>query len=877
MENTKSNFSLKNALDVNSWPYWLSFFIPAIAFFSYFAAKNFNVLTVDLGQQYLDFLAFYQKNLLMHPLRFIYTFSNGLGGSFLGTTAYYLLSPFNLLLLLFPQRYIPVGILIVITMKVGTIGLSSYYAWHRKFSISEEYILAASSAYALCGYVVANNLNLMWLDSLILLPLLINEIDHILHGEKHHLVLITFLIWVTNFYTGYMDLLFGAIYLISQLFLIKKGTRLKAFLTYFKSSVWGSFLDAFILFPTIVELLQGKSQTSVKWTFNWQFTPIKILGKLADGSYSFDEMSSGMPNIFITCMLLLLALIYFLDFKVNWKEKLVHGLVFLFMLLSLDFTPLVLIWHMGQFPVWYPGRFSFILSFYCIGLALRCLETQDKFNIWQKILSVLLAVGLVVYIVYNPQHLAFINKNDVRVTTIFVLAAAIYICLIYGYEAFSPYIMLLLVVAEMGINLVFSLNAISYQQNSNYAKFETNINQTVKFLTQKDTNLYRTEKSFSRSDDDSFSGNYYGASVFNSISNHKVAQFMTNLGYIHNSNSFANHGGTLITDSVLGIKYYIEPNYADSSVKDSQRMPYDALTHRLDLNKYSVFQGFSQLAILKNSNALPFIFTSKSTKDIKFLDNDPIENQERVLANLTNKKDATYFEDIGIPYYVYSNLKRDKNNQLFFTKQDSDKAATVVIHFTPKTNDAYYLQLPNGYDFGNAGIFVNDTFYDFGARDGQTRLVSVASGQKGKKIKITFSMNRDTLDLSGTTIWRMKDKKVANSLKSLKKPNLKLHQPNSLTIVSQKFNTKKSKRFVSTIPSSSNWLVFDNGHLLHKKEFAGAFIAFDLSKGQHKLTLIYIPWIFLFSILVSLITLFLYNLFKNKQRKNSTTELIQNN
>ena len=87
----------------NNYLYWLSFLLPACIFASYFIYRNYEILTVDLGQQYIDFLAFYKNNLFSNPLNLIFTFSSGLGNSFIGTWAYYLTSPFNFLLFIFSK------------------------------------------------------------------------------------------------------------------------------------------------------------------------------------------------------------------------------------------------------------------------------------------------------------------------------------------------------------------------------------------------------------------------------------------------------------------------------------------------------------------------------------------------------------------------------------------------------------------------------------------------------------------------------------------------------------------------------------------------------------------------------------------------------
>ena len=161
----------------NKYLYWLSFLLPTCIFASYFLYRGQEILTVDLGQQYIDFLSFYKNNLLSNPLNFIFTFSNGLGSSFIGTSAYYLNSPFNLLLLLFSNSSLPIAILLIISLKVGAIGLSSFFYFQKFFKGDNKiFALAASLAFALSGFVVSYNLNLMWLDSLILLPFLLDEI-----------------------------------------------------------------------------------------------------------------------------------------------------------------------------------------------------------------------------------------------------------------------------------------------------------------------------------------------------------------------------------------------------------------------------------------------------------------------------------------------------------------------------------------------------------------------------------------------------------------------------------------------------------------------------------------------------------------------------
>ena len=110
-----------------------AFFLPVFIMGGYFATRSMapfgkgTILTVDLGQQYVDFFAYFRRALLHHPTSFFYSFAKGLGGEMWGTNAYYLWSPLNLVLLFFPGQHIASSILLLTLLKYGCAGLSM--AW----------------------------------------------------------------------------------------------------------------------------------------------------------------------------------------------------------------------------------------------------------------------------------------------------------------------------------------------------------------------------------------------------------------------------------------------------------------------------------------------------------------------------------------------------------------------------------------------------------------------------------------------------------------------------------------------------------------------------------------------------------------------------
>ncbi|KRM40350.1 ABC superfamily ATP binding cassette transporter [Lactobacillus hamsteri DSM 5661 = JCM 6256] len=844
----------KKTLNSQQFYYWLSFLIPTIAFFAYFACNNFNILTVDLGQQYVDFFAFLRRNLFSHPLELIYSFNNGMGNSMIASNAYYLLSPFNLLIFLFSPGNIPIAILTIISIKIGACGLSGYYYW-KKQDIEPFYALAASIAYALSGYVIANHFNLMWLDSIILLPLLINAINQILNKEKNHLILVTFGLWVTNFYTGIMALFFGFLYFLSKIFFVKKGERWTIVKNYLGKSILASFLSAFVLLPTFFELLSGKANSSVNWNLSWQFNAPDQLSKLIDGAYNFHEMEAGLPNIFMTMPFLLFLIAYFLSKKIAWQNKLVNGILLLFLLLSLIFTPLVLLWHLGQFPIWYPARFSFVLIFFCLDLGIIFLKNEHGLTWPSKIILAILSLGLVCCWTFLQNNFAFITDTNLIVSSAFIVISLLFIFFIFTHHAFAGIFLYSVVVAEAIISMVLSLNNLSYQENYDFKNYLENTTLLTQNLNKKDHILFRTEKNFYRSDDDPFTSNYNGITNFNSITNAKVLNLLANLGYLHNSNSVTNNGGTPLTESLLGIKYYIEPNYDRGEFSKKKQLIFNNNIHRLDLDNYPIISDYSQLALLKNNEALPLTFLIKeNTNKTKFVQDNPVYNQELLFQRITGSKQKL-FKNIDWPDPQTHGVNAWPGSWMQYDRKKHAKQSTISFNLPIDYNGSYYLELPNGVDENLIDLFINNQQVDFVTRDGQNRLINIANNNKGRNVKISFTLKENNLNLNTANIWCLNTIKMNRILTRFNQKQPRTYQKNSLVLQTSTFKIKENKIFASSIPYSPNWFIFDHGKLVHKRLFANTFLSTKLAQGTHRLTFVYLPIAFLIGILISLISL----------------------
>jgi len=104
-----------------------SFLIPLLVMLILFAVQgiypfhtsdgtSYNILTLDLNNQYISFFS-YWKEVFKGNADFTYTFSKTLGGDMVGLSAYYLMSPLNFILLFFSTAQIPFAIIVFANLK----------------------------------------------------------------------------------------------------------------------------------------------------------------------------------------------------------------------------------------------------------------------------------------------------------------------------------------------------------------------------------------------------------------------------------------------------------------------------------------------------------------------------------------------------------------------------------------------------------------------------------------------------------------------------------------------------------------------------------------------------------------------------------------
>ncbi|MFF1340988.1 YfhO family protein [Streptomyces sp. NPDC058290] len=317
--------------------------------------RNIN----DLGNQFVPFHAHLWD--LLHGRAqggLLLNWQSGYGTSFLPDFGTYLSSPFAVLVGLFPREDIDLAVYVVTVLKMAA--AAAAMAWLlrtlRRGPWWAAGLLAAS--YALCGWsVIEASYNPMWLDGLIAFPLLCLTGEWALRGRRPAVaVLVVAVCWTANFYTAYMATLGAALVLLLRVVLTRQGVRER--LRLLVRGAGTTLLGIAVSAPVLVPLFLSSKQAYPGWTR--QFAPVSwpdVFARVLPATYSFSS-----PAIFVgTGTLLLVAALPF-HRAVPPATRLGWAGLTAAVLLSFQWTPTHLAWHVFATPNGSPYRQTFVLA-----------------------------------------------------------------------------------------------------------------------------------------------------------------------------------------------------------------------------------------------------------------------------------------------------------------------------------------------------------------------------------------------------------------------------------------------------------------------------------------------------------------------------------
>lgn len=648
-----------------------------------------SFLMFDMKRQYIDFYSFY-KSVLTGSDSFLYSFSTTLGSGMIGFSTYYLSSPTLLILALFPRDYLPIGVSLVIGVKLILASFFmdcflQYYICHDDLNLDnkDNYLSIRSLAinlgaitWSFCGFMISQSMNSMWIDVILLLPLLVICIDKVLIENRliPYILCLALMLW-DNYYISYQIMLFTVIWTLFRMWVLGVGKCFKKIGQMIISTILSICLCATTLIPTALELANSpKDITQLGLSLTGKNLPLReILSKLPTLSYDTIEARFGDPQIFCGVLFVIFTLVYLFNIRENIREKISILLMIIIMMMSLSYDFLNLIWHAGMEPSGHPYRQAYLLVFLmviCATKGLCSIALTDKRIAIAIPCALVIALAIFIYAMGVPY-------DHISTYTIYITYALLgcYTLLLCGFfvlrklniTRFSGLIVCIIVLAQLSditSNAVYTYHLESKlnQTRSEYTQIVSHSRKTVNSLKEIDGDFYRMENLTPRQQNDALQYGYNGVTHYSSAGMTYVRYFLQRLGF--NDDGLYTHYGhdnTATMDSLLGIRYVISdgsvsphPIY-DVVIEDTvsaYKNPY-SLPIAIGVNNFDT-SGISMLPGDLNSDN----FASSLPCD------DPFSLQEDLYKRISGLDNNLFVDAITEEYYDSSIEKPNKTYNL---------------------------------------------------------------------------------------------------------------------------------------------------------------------------------------------------------------------
>ena len=409
----------------------LAFLIPFLLMFFAFKVMGVSpygdkqVLVTDLWHQYYPFMVDYHSKLKAGE-SLLWSWTSGGGTNYVALFAYYLASPLNFFSVLVSGEHLREFFFILLCVKIGLAGMFYSIFLRLTFGRKDFSITAFGILYALCAFMMGYYWNIIWLDSVALLPLVMAGTFALLRHGRFKLYIISLALSIlANYYIGLFIciavVLFSVGYTIVEFMGFKK--LIKDFFKMLGCSIVAIMMTAVLTLPAYFALGHAYSSSNSfpeKFAVNIGSTPdfagvLEGICKTISNSVAFVQPTTkeGFPNVYTGVITIFLAILFLFCSRIKRRERFVCGFLLLFFLVSFVIRQLDYVWHGFHFPNMLPYRFSFLWSFVLIYMAFRVFMHID----YLKPASVIAAIcGFLVYLYIAG---IYINNENIHLTSLF--------------------------------------------------------------------------------------------------------------------------------------------------------------------------------------------------------------------------------------------------------------------------------------------------------------------------------------------------------------------------------------------------------------------------------------------------------------------------
>lgn len=825
--------------------YIVSFSIPFFTMLALFIISEIypfgdrSFLNIDMYHQYFPFLTeFFHK--LRNGDSIFYSWNAGIGSNFAALYAYYLASPLNWLCVLIPEAYLMEFMSYLVVVKIGLCGLTAGIYMSRHFKTDNMVIAFFALFYAMSGYMAAYNWNVMWLDCIVLAPLILLGLESLVTEGKYKLYCLSLGIAIlSNYYICIMICIFLVLYFLIVL-LPSAEKKLVSCLHFFTFSLLAGGIGSLFLIPEILALqLSRFSSTDFPSTLKAYFSLFDVLARHCM-DVAIETGLDHWPNIYCSVAVLILFPLYLTSKKIPAKEK-IGKLVLLFIfLVSFSYNIPTFIWHGMNYPDSLPSRQSFLyillLLTVCLDAYLHMKEaskTELAVSFSAAFVFILLAQKLVTDDAFSAQTWFL--------TGIFLVIYIILLYLLYDQVRIPLYLsclIVLVVVMEAGANTM--LTSLSTVSRPDYLEHYETYHALQSEQSARDENtFYRYEKVLRTTNNDAMLQNYPSTSMFSSTTNGLTNYFYSRYGMRTSKVFYCADGMTPLMSALLSQGYTFS----------EEELPQDGMYH--------LIKEQDGVYLYQNAYSLPLGFCIAPDETFESLLIDDRDTAFQIVAE--NKND----EILPIDRQNTLALRLGAEGELFTELYSEDNAGFSTIEVPYDTRVYAYCDTTK---HSEITAYVGEEELKTFKKLSNKYILDLGFHPAGTTITLQ-SEKENTLHM---TAYSFDEEYLADLVMELSQNTLQIQEMSSDKLTGSVIADKDGYLILS-IPYDPGFTILVDGVETEAALFEDMMTAVPLTAGEHTISLSYYPQGMTAGILITILSIVLFGVICIVERKKEHT------
>ncbi len=787
-------------------------------------------LVTDLWHQYYPFFQLLSEK-LKEGGSLLYSWRTGGGTNFLSLIAYYAASPLNILSLLFSTENLRTGLMVILLFKFGFAGWFFAKFLRYTFKKNDISLVMFACMYALCAWMMGYYWNVIWVDTVALLPLVMLGLVALVREGKYRLYVIALAVaLLSNYYIAYFICIFTI--LVFFILCLFEGVKFKAFAKRFALLTGGSLLGAglvsWILLPAYFALqltysVNNTFPTTVKWYESW----VDIISNML--AFTDPTKTEGLPNLYCGWLPVLLLGVFLGAKQIRIREKICGVIMLVLLLVSCNLNILNFIWHGFHFTNMIPYRFSFLFSFVLLVMGYRAylIVLEEKFK-WSYWLMMLASCAVFCGIAYQAEY-----EDYTFITYCFILGS-VYLCCLICKTFVSPNIVQYLLAAVLAFEMgTQAINGVETVGSSSYTSYPTKLEDVTTLLEQmdevEDELFYRSELTAWYTLNDPSLYYYNGISQFSSMANVHITAFMRLIGLPakEGSNRYFYANTSPLTNMLLDVQYVIAKDgyNADTlcweEIGTSGNCTLYQSLYALSLG-YMVESGLGEYALDSDLNAF--------------------DQQNALFKQMTGIEEDlfTRIEITDVGHHGYSVVKTDYGQYSFTLDEDTSEGTYLKYNYTALTEGMVYAYMTVT-DGKNMDVYVDgETVHSYEIKR-QPYITPVGYYQEGERITLRCDLSEDTASGTATVYCYQLNTEVLEKGYALLADELLTITEFSDTSVKGTITAQSEGYLYLAINYESGWSCKVDGVETEITALLDAMCGIYLSAGEHTIELSYSP------------------------------------